>query len=240
MPRIPLIEDLTEGPIPPGSYLMVKFTGASQWYNASLSMAAGWLKSGGRVLYVTLARPPENVRSQLNRIGMKVEELENEDRLQILDGYSATLGQKSTERFAIDSLKVADLSILFSRQVMVGRPAPGPQVYGPDWLRIVDNQSTVAKFNDERAWVEFLLTRSVPSASATKTIYIVAFIKGLHSDRVYEQVEAAADGIIDIKLEEDDKKTSDMIRIKSMRNVGFDREWHTLKIGENFEVTLEK
>jgi len=31
-----------------------------------------------------------------------------------------------------------------------------------------------------------------------------------------------------------------LMRIRNMRNAHFDREWHELKIGENFEVTLEK
>ncbi len=240
LPRIPLIEDLTAGPIPPGSYLMVEFTGSSQWYNASLTMAAGWLKSGGRVFYAALAQPPERVRSQLARLELRVNELENEDRLQIWDGYSASLGQKSKEKFAVDSMKVSDISIFFSRQVMAGRPAPDKEVYGPEWLRIVDNESTIARFNDERAWIEFLLTRNVPSASSTRTIYIAAFIKGLHSERVYGQVEAAADGIIDLKLDESQEEARDLIRIRNMRNVNVDRRWHTLKISENLEISLER
>lgn len=239
MPRISLIEDLTKGPIPMGSYLMVEFTGSSQWYNASFTITASWLRSGGRVFYVALAQPPANVRSKLGGLGMNVEELENEDRLSIMDGYSASIGQKSSEKFAVDSLKVADLSILFARQVMIGRPMPGAQVYGPDWLRMVDNASTVARFNDERAWVEFLLTRNVPAASITKTIFIAAFGKGLHSEKVYEQVEAAADGIIDLKVDESEEEPRDLIRIRSMKNVGFDRRWHPLKMSDNFEVILQ-
>jgi KaiC/GvpD/RAD55 family RecA-like ATPase len=53
-------------------------------------------------------------------------------------------------------------------------------------------------------------------------------------------MEAAVDGIIDFKLEEEGKRTRDLMRIRSMRNVHFDREWHELKIGDNFEVTLDQ
>ena len=42
------------------------------------------------------------------------------------------------------------------------------------------------------------------------------------------------------KVEEEGQSTRDLIRIRSMRNVHFDREWHELKIGHNFEITLEK
>jgi len=32
----------------------------------------------------------------------------------------------------------------------------------------------------------------------------------------------------------------DLIRIRSMRDVDFNREWHELKIGENSEICLVK
>jgi KaiC/GvpD/RAD55 family RecA-like ATPase len=62
----------------------------------------------------------------------------------------------------------------------------------------------------------------------------------MHGGWVYNRLEAAADGIVDFKLEEEGKSTRDLVRIRSMRNVHFDREWHELKIEDNFEVALEK
>jgi KaiC/GvpD/RAD55 family RecA-like ATPase len=53
-------------------------------------------------------------------------------------------------------------------------------------------------------------------------------------------LEDAADGVIDFKLEDVDEETRDAFRIRSMRNVAFDRRWHVLKIGENLEVSVEK
>jgi KaiC/GvpD/RAD55 family RecA-like ATPase len=63
-------------------------------------------------------------------------------------------------------------------------------------------------------------------------------VKGVYSD--YRSMEAAVDVFIDFKLEEEGKSTSDLIRIRNMRNVHFDREWYELKTGDNFEVTLGK
>ena len=40
MPHIPLIEDLTMGPVPAGSNISVEFAGASQWYGASVSIVS--------------------------------------------------------------------------------------------------------------------------------------------------------------------------------------------------------
>ena len=48
------------------------------------------------------------------------------------------------------------------------------------------------------------------------------------------------DGITDFKVEEGMKTPGNVIRMRSMRTVPYDSDWHKLKIAENFEVTLEK
>ena len=233
MPRIPLLEDLTTGPVLAGSNILVEFAGASQWYNASLSIVAGWLKSGGRVSYNVFAQPPDAIRRKLGRLGLDASEHEKEDKLRIIDWYTATLGQRSNERHKIDSLKAPDLSIHFSSEVM-------REPLQPDWMRMADNMSMLARFNDEKSWVEFILTRIFPSHRLRKSTAIVGFAKGIHGGWVYEQLEGAVDGIVDFKLEEVGGEMMNFMRIRSMRETGFESRWHPLKVGENFEVTLEK
>ena len=233
MPRIPLIEDLTKNPIPPGTNILVEFDPVSQWYNASVTIAAGWIRTGGVTAYNVHTRPPEKIREQFKRLGLDVETLESTDKLRIIDCYTASLGRKSQEKRAVNSLKVADLSIDFGTHEM--RETPMPEL-----LRVWDTSSYLARFNDERAWVEVELARFVPSSSIMQSTGIGGVIRGIHSDWVYKQLEAAYDGVIDFKFEEEGKSTRDVMRIRSMRDAHFDREWHELKIGENFEVTLEK
>ena len=230
---MPLIEDLTKGPVPPGSNILVEFDPASQWFNASLTIAAGWLRTGGSVSYVANSLSPDDIRSRLRQLGLDTEDLEQTERLWITDPYSVSIGQKSKERFAVQSLKVADLSLYIGRESMEDSPAP-------EFLTIADNLSVLDRFNAERNWVEMYLTRPIPMSKARQITTLNGIIEGIHSDWAYKQLEAAVDGIIDFKLEQEDKSTRDLIRVRSMRNVHFDREWHELKIGENFEVTLEK
>ncbi len=231
--RIPLIEDLTTGSVPAGSILMVEFDPASQWYAASMSIAAGWLRAGGKIMYNAYTQSPEGVRSLLTRLGLKAEELERNGKLELWDGYTCQLGQKSKEKFAHESLRVADLSILFSREQWRRSP-------DPEFLRISDNISSVARFNDEKALVEYLLTRGFPSFKSRKITTIRGAITGVHSDWFHKHVEAACDGIIDVKLDDKGEEPRNFMRIRAMRNVGFDGRWHQLKVDENFEVTLEK
>ena len=230
--RIPLIDELTVDPVPVGSALMVEFDPTSQWYAASMAIAAGWLRTGGTVTYSVNAQPPDSVRTQFRRLGLDVPALEKDERLVIFDGYTVTLGRKSNEKYAAQSLKAADLSITYSREVMQAGPVP-------ELLTIVDNVSTLARFNDERAWIEFLLTRGIPSAFLTKSTTIAGIITGVHPDSVYKQLEAAADGVIDLKLDAASDPPRNLIRIRSMRNIRFDGRWREIKPGENFDITLK-
>ncbi len=237
--RLALIEDLLTEPLPAGSNLLVEYDAASQWYRASLNIAREWLRAGGDVGYNVAAQLPDSLRSQLRKLGLNVEEFEAGGKLEIWDWHSATLGQKSKEKFvgASTGLKAADLSIDIGREEL--KPAMAGETY-PEYLRIWDNSSVMARFNDDKAWVEFLVTRVFPSGFHSKSTIIVGVIRGIHSDWVYRQLEDAADGVIDFKIDEMGEETRDVFRVRSMRNVAFDRKWHRLNIGENLEVTIEK
>ena len=234
LPRIPLIEDLTKNPIPPGTNILVEFDPTSQWYTASISIMAGWLRTGGKVTYGAAAQPVEKVRARLKKLGLDSKQLENDGRLQLSDWHSMTLGKRSAERFSRNSLKVSDLSIQYAKQQAPEKPNLS------EVLSIMDNASVLARFNDEKAWVEFALTRGNPISHTRKFTSIDGILRGVHSEWAYNQLEAACDGVIDFRLEEEGKTIRDLIRIRSMHDVFYDKNWHELKIGENFEVTLTK
>jgi len=243
--RITLIEDLLKTPLKPGASILVEYDPTSTWYQASLTMAAEWLRTGGVVSYHVAAQPPDNIRSQLVQMGLDVQKLEADDRLRLFDWYTATLGRKSKEKYAFYSLRAADLSVLFSKYLMASPDsAPSvdaiPPIPSPDWLRILDDVSCLARFNEEKSWVEFVRTRIVPIASLWTSTGIGGIIKGIHSDWTYKNLEAASDGVIDFKLDETTEEARSAIRIRSMRNMGFDARWHLLKTDENLEITLEK
>ena len=233
MPRLELIENLTRGSISPGTNILVEFDPASQWYNATLTIAAGWLKTGGSVSYIAHSQSPNDIRFQLRRLGVPVEDMEQKDRLWITDLYTLSLGQKSKEKFAPESLKVADLSIWIAREAMIESPAP-------EFLVIADNSSILDRFNDEKNWVELYLTRPIPMAKSRQMTQLIAFMAGIHSNWAYRQLEAAVDGIVDFKVEEVGEDTRDLMRIRTMRNVQFDRRWHELTTSENSKVLLRK
>jgi KaiC/GvpD/RAD55 family RecA-like ATPase len=202
-------------------------------------MAAGWLRTGGLVTYYVSTRSPEKIRARLKKLGVDVEALENRGFLRINDWYSYTIGRKSKERYTPgESLKVSDLSLDIAKWIAGQQPEGSP--LSPNLLRISDNYSCLARFNDEKSWVEYSLTRPIPSASSTQTSGIMGLVSGLHSNWVYKNLETAVDGVVDFRLIEKGQGTKTIMRIRSMRDVGFDPCWHEISIGENFEVTLER
>jgi len=200
-------------------------------------MAAGWLKQHGGVSYNTIAQPPAQVRNALGRLGIDCAKLEtgpeDHEPLRIWDYYTASLGVKSTEKLQQPSLKVAEISIHFIKEQFTRTP-------DPNRLLVIDDWSSYSRFNDEKNWVEFLLTRDFPLASAIQAHNVGGLMKGMHSGWVYNRLEAMAGGVVEVKTEEEGKTIRDLIRIRKFRSVHHDREWHELKIGENFEVTLAK
>ena len=237
MARIPLIDDLTLSQIPPGSNILVEFDAASQWYNSCLTIAAGWAKGGGDVGYNGFVKPPDDVRKQLTRLGLNVGELENKDRLRIYDWYTPTLGRKSKEKYGIESLKVADQSIQF--RLTEDDINDSENLEWPESLRIADSFSTLARFNEEKSWIEFMLTRVYPIGPVKKSTLVLGIMKDVHSDWAYKQLEGSADGIVDFKIDDIGGKTRDLMQIRTMRNVHFNREVRELKVKENFEITLQ-
>jgi len=182
VPRLPLIEDLTSAPIPPGSQLLAEFDSTSIWFNASLNIALGWLRTGGLVGYNVGVQPADDLRSQLRRIEPNIDEYETKEKLKVWDLYSATLGRKSTEKYAVESLKVVDLSVAYSRDRMRLPSSPG-------LIEIVDDLTVFARFNDEKNWVEWELTRDFAAYKMQKVTNILGLVKGVQSEWATEDLK---------------------------------------------------
>jgi KaiC/GvpD/RAD55 family RecA-like ATPase len=87
--------------------------------------------------------------------------------------------------------------------------------------------------------VELCLTRAIPLGPSRNVTIINGITKGVHEDWIYKTLESAHDGIIDFKLDETGEETRNMVRVRNMRNVGFDSRWHNLQVGPDFEVSIQ-
>ncbi len=236
--EIPLLEELVPGGFEYGQLLLVLYEPDSLWYETSLTISAQSIRNGTRIEYHTYEHIPNETREALAALGLNVKQLEEEDKLRILDSYTSQTGLGSPEtptksKVPVQPLKLSDSSIDFAQHLKAGIPEADKRM-----LHIDDNWSIMFQYNDEKTVINFGRTRMIPWARARQTTYIVPIIIGIASDVFYEQLTSIFDGIIDFKSEEKDEKIEHLVRVRLMRRKAYDSRWHRLKVMDQGEVAV--
>jgi len=248
---IPILTRLIPDGVKPGRQLLVEFDPASQWLAVAATIAAGYLRNGGRVSYGANLRSPEAVRQDLLALGVDVAAMSKEGRLWLIDRYSATLTGGRLEgagssvfepmeggaRF--NSLKIADSSVQFLKESKQGHQAWDIiEFWPPGALAIGESMSEMLRFNEEKPYLEFLLSRGHPNDRKAKRINLYGVLRGVHSELFYNQLENAYDGVIDLRVIERDEEAKNLLRIRSLKGQPHDARWHEIQINTNGEATL--
>ena len=93
-----------------------------------------------------------------------------------------------------------------------------------------DSHVTVNKLRRKRAPVQVSSTRPCP----------VEMWACWCGNSVYKQLEAAADGVVDMKLDDTSDPPRNLIRIRAMRNLRFDGRWREIAYGKNLDITIKQ
>ncbi len=254
---IPLLTQLIPGGIKPATIFGVEFDPESQWFAVAATIAAKTLLENRSVGYLAMARSRNNVLDALSALEINVSATLKEGRLEVQDWYSATLtgGRVRTEGgheglfeqidggVRVRSLKVSDLSLEWLKWTKLS-----PEVYERDtvgqthmagWsLLLVESCSSQMRFNDEKAYVEWMESRVNPNERRANRITLQGFVRGVHPEWVYRRMEADWDGVIDIRVMEKEEKAQNFLRIRSLRGQPHDSAWHQIEIKPNGEATL--
>jgi KaiC/GvpD/RAD55 family RecA-like ATPase len=252
--RLPLLDPLIPGGIRPGTMLLVEYDPESQWFAVASTIAARYLAINRHVGYLAMARPSEDFKQRLTSLGVDIAAAGKEGRLAVEDWYSASLTGGRLEptnsqaavfemikgELKVRSLKVSDLSIEWLKTSKVGpRPAYDVVDYWPvASLIICESLSSVLRFNEEKAYVEFMESRVFPEERRRKSITLQALARGLHTDWLYKRMEGAMDAVIDLQVMEREGEIKNMLRIRSLRDQPHDTRWHELQINSNGEASL--
>jgi len=84
-----------------GSHLVVKFEPDSPWYEISLALAADALRLRYKTEYHTFQHLASQVRSDLSRLGLSVDELEKEGILRIIDSLTLQISSAPSKNSSI-------------------------------------------------------------------------------------------------------------------------------------------
>ncbi len=229
--QIPILSEILGCPVPREKFLVGLYEPSAHWLSLILTMASGVLRNGHVVNVVTVASPPSQIRRELGHNIAKVDEFESSNKLLIADWHTWMTGKKSAERISVGSLSVGGLSL--DQSIFVKELSP---TYD---LVVVDNISMVLKYNDERSfmqWFDKLVARLKP----LKGIRLYGFVKGFHSEALYSNVEALADGVIELNYREHGGKLENAIRIKSLKGMMHHTEWKSLEVNPDGTLRLSR
>jgi len=248
---IPILAALIPDGVKPGTIFLVEFDPESQWVAVAATITAGYLRAGGRVSYTAQLRAPETVRENLLALGVDVAAATSEGRFTVDDWYSATLtggrldggGPSVIDRIEggarARSLKVADLSVQFLKDMKQDLESG---VVGENWLpgafTVVESDTQLLRFNEEKPYVEWAISRVNPYIRRAKRIYFVGYVRDIHTESFYKRLESDADGVIDLRVMERDEEAKNLLRVRSLKGQPHDARWHEIKIKRNGEATL--
>jgi KaiC/GvpD/RAD55 family RecA-like ATPase len=219
--RLPIISDILKGPIPRSNILVLLYESSAQWLSLILTIASELLRRDHVVGITTITTPPAQVRQRLAITLPNLKELETAKQLTLIDWYTWMTGKKSTEPRSVDSLGLAQFNIQDSRYQRDDSP-----LY--DFL-VSDNLSAFLKYNDERAFMQWL-DKTMARMREFRGVRLYCFLKHFHSDAFYANLEAMADGVIELDIRERQKHLENVIRLRSMKGIQHPTDWRTLKI----------
>jgi KaiC/GvpD/RAD55 family RecA-like ATPase len=212
-----------------GKLILFLFDSDSHWPTLLVNIVAELLQKGTDVLYVVTSRRLNDIRDDLKRRGVDPTRYEEGEHLVLSDGYTLKTGRPSLEKYSLPSLNVADLSIISSKAL-------------DEWpmgsVRIFENVSEIAEASDEKSFLKFY--RTWTSRLVTNGRFVLdGFVRGIHSDSLYNSVMTNADGVFELRTEEFDGKLESVLRARSYKGGPVDTAKYVLRMDDSLRVTLE-
>jgi len=247
--NVPLVSSLVPDGIRPGTILVTEFDPESHWFAVATTIAARYVQDGCKVDYLAMARPREDVRSDLARLGLNVPAAEEARLLRVDDWYSATLGLGPTSRgvvqeiqenrrsyLRIQSLKVSDLSVEWLKDMKrTSEPGVVEEFFH---LVLAESISPGLRFNEEKAYLEWFESRVNPDERRQKRLTLQGIVRGIHNESFYRRMENAADGVIEVRIMDRDEEAKNFLRIRGLKGQRYNARWHEIQVKPNGETVL--
>lgn len=227
--EMPVIGQLLKRPLKAGKLLVFVYDPDSQWPMLLLNMVAELVLKGTDVLYIITSRTVQDVRDDFLKRGLNTDQYEIEERLILSDAFTLKTGRPSPEKYSLPSLNVADLSILSNKAL---------DQWSAGSVRAFENVSEIAEASEDRSFLKFYRTW-VSRLVTNGRIVIDGFVRGVHSEALYNSVTSFADGVFELKTEEIDGKLESVMRARSFRGGPIDTSKHVVRIDDNLVATLE-
>lgn len=228
--RIPILADQIPGGVPYRTAFIIEYDPDSSYYQILESTVHDLLSAGQVVSFFDYTRFTDQVRQDLKALGSDIDSLEAKGSFHLYDGYSTTLGMKSTEKLSFESLKVADMSLYFLRMTKDENPIRNDVGFS-------DNGTIALRYNDEKSFVEWYATRVIPRIKLHARISFSAFVNGVHSASFYKSMEDLCDGVIDVKFDDLAGRSQTKLRVRAFKAGRFNGSWRRVEF-DGLHATL--
>lgn len=240
---IPILGELAPGGFRYGTFHVVEFDPDSLWYETSVTIAAKVLRDRIKTEYVAVVRPPSEVRDALGRLGLDPEKLEDQGLLRITDLYTnTTILTPQKRRFIPISFPQTGIDAKqwmlkvqrgYSERIKKGLPKAEKR-----WLLINENSYATRRYLSDEFLDDFALTAYRPWFRAREMLVISSGPRGIMTESQLRRWEARNDGVIDFAAREVNGKLVQSVRVRKMRGVACNSDWHALGMNDNGEVSL--
>jgi KaiC/GvpD/RAD55 family RecA-like ATPase len=223
---VPVISEMV-GWIPHGRVILAMYDPDSQYNQLFVNISAEHLRSAGDLLYLVSSKPPTEIRQQFSELGLNISEYEARDNAVLVDGYSAQMGIKSSEKYQTRAANLNELSITISESA-------------PQWpagtLIIGESFSTLA-LHQENVFGKFW-RKVVGRWRNQGTILIAGLARGLHPPEFYQEMKLVSDGVLEMRLTEHGGEMINTIRATSMKGQNSDTRWRQILFDDKMKASL--
>ncbi len=243
---LPFLKNPVPSGLTYGANYLVEFEPHSVWYETMLTLAAEALTAGVRTDLHTFSHIPGEMRDALSRLGTNVASLEERGVLRVIDTFTVTTGIASPEgksakleryqkfNSTSKSTSLSDWAEAAMHEITEGVPEIEHRR-----LHLDDNLSVLARYNDEKALVDYWRTRFVPWSRSVQLSVLNSLTTGVHTASFYNQFETFCDGILDFRSREEEHGMEHYFRVRTIRGKPHDSRWRHLRLLENGRVVCD-
>jgi len=183
------------------------------------------LRNRDEALYITLDHDPKDIRVRISKRGTDL--VGEKKKLVFVDGYSWLVGE-SNERFNVRNLSnLSDLSVkIFGASSELGE----------GFSFVFDSISTLLVYNSENE-VERFLESNMARMKHVNSVGFWIVEQGIHSERFYSTLRHRADGILEMRFEENEELKR-FIRMHTFKGISHSTSWKPFVVSEEGIVTI--
>ena len=218
--------DYLLGGLPSGSLIVLRGSPDSGFNVFAQQVMLFRAKDGNKVVYFTVDKPVDDVRSEMLSYNWDTTELEREGKWIFVDAYSHRRDTKRKYRSDI-----MPLDFLANRLIEELGEAQGSS-------SVIDTLSYYLLFYDLKDVLEVLedIRTFVREAGG---IHFLLVVGGLHDKKTTSALAHFTDGFLDFKLNLEDPESPGLLRIRKLRGVPAGIKPLSYRIGRGEGITIE-